>query len=111
MNSLDRIVGKVTLSEQAPIANEIKKLALLLVKKILKAKVCETFNNSFEIRTHNKFTRNNGFLFQIHKIHLQLTKSCFHSMGVKFYNSLPIEHRQAECTGDIKGFLKSIFIL
>ena len=111
MNSLDRIVGKVTLSKQTPIANEIKKIALWLVKKFLNAKVCETFDNSFEIKTHIKSTRNNGFLLQIHKVHLQLTKSCFHSMGVNFYNSLPIEHRQAECTGDIRSFLKSIFEL
>ena len=88
-----------------------KEIALWLVKKFLNAKVCETFDDSFEIRTHKKSTRNNGFLLQIHKVHLQLTKSCFHSMGVNFYNSLPIEHRQAECTGDIRGFLKSIFEL
>ena len=64
----------------------------MLVKKCPNGEVCEIFDNFFETGTHKKTTRNNGFLLQVPK----LTKSCFRAMGVKFYNSLPIEHRQAE---------------
>ena len=64
----------------------------MLVKKCLNGEVCEIFDNFFEIRTHEKTARNNGFLFQVSKVCLQVTKSCFRSMSVKFYNSLLIEH-------------------
>ena len=68
--------------------------------------VYEIFDNFFEIRTHEKTMRNNGFLLQVPKVHLQLTKSCAKcEVGAKFYNSLPIEHRQAECTGDFRDLL------
>ena len=96
LNSLYRRVGKVISSGQTPIANEIKKHALMLVKKCSNGEVFEIFDSFFEIGTHKKTARNNGFSFQVPKMRLQLTKSCFRSMGVKFYNSLPIEHRQAE---------------
>ena len=52
LNSLERRVGKLTLSEQISVANKIKKHALILVKKCLNGKVCEIFDNFFEIRTH-----------------------------------------------------------
>ena len=81
----------------------------MLVKKCLNGKVREIFDNFFEIRTHEKSSRNNGFLLQIPKERLQLTKSCFRSMGVKFYNSFLIEHRQAECTGNFRDLLTKYF--
>ena len=77
----------------------------MLVKKCLNGEVCEIFDNFFEIRTHEKSTRNNGFLLQVPKVRLQLTKSCFRLKGVKFYNSLPVKHRQAACTGDFRNLL------
>ena len=81
----------------------------MLVKKCLKGEVCEIFDNFFEIRTHEKSTRNNGLLLQVPQVRSQLIKSCFCSMGVKFYNSLPIEHCQAECTGDLRDLLTNYF--
>ena len=65
LNSLDSRVGKVTSIEQTLIANEIKKHALMLVKKCLNGGVCEIFDNFFEMRTHEKSTRNNCFLLQV----------------------------------------------
>ena len=64
----------------------------MLVKKCLNGEVCEIFDNFFEVRTHEKTARNNGFLLQVSKVGLQLTKSCFRSMSVKFYNNLLTEH-------------------
>ena len=81
----------------------------MLVNKCLNKGVREIFDHFLEIKTYEKSTRNNGFLLQVHKVHLQLTKSCFRSMGVKFYNSLPIEHRQAECIGDFRDLLTNYF--
>ena len=57
LNSLDRRVGKVTSSEQFPIANEIKKHALMLVKKCLNGEVFEIFDNFFEIRTRKIYEK------------------------------------------------------
>ena len=109
LNSLDRRVGKVTLSEQTAIANKVKKHVLMLVKKCLNGEVCQISDNFFEIRTHKKTMRNNGFLLRVPKIRLQLTKSCFCSMDMKYYNILPIEHCQVECTGDFRVFLPKYF--
>ena len=81
----------------------------MLVNKCLNKGVREIFDHFLEIKTHEKSTRNNGFLLQVPKVPHQLTKSCFHSMGVKFYNSLPIEHRQAECIGDFRDLLTNYF--
>ena len=60
------------------------------LKKCLNGEVCEIFDNFFQIRTHEKTARSNGFLLQVPKVRLQFIKSCFRSMGVKFYNSLLI---------------------
>ena len=59
-----------------------------------------------------KATRNNGFLLQVPKVRLQLTKSCFRSMVVKFYNSLTAEHNQAKCTCDsgLSGLDNKVFL-
>ena len=81
----------------------------MLVKKYLNGEVCEIFGNFFEIRTHGKTTRNNGFLLQVPKVRLQLTKPCLRSVDVKFYNSLPIEHRQVECTEGFRNLLTKYF--
>ena len=81
LNSLDKIVGKVTSSEQTPTANEIKKHALMLVKKCLKGEVCEIFDNLFELRTHEKLRE---IMVSCCKFRLWLTKCCFRSVVVKF---------------------------
>ena len=73
----------------------------MLVKKCLKGEVCEIFDNFFEIRTHEKSTRNNGFLLQVPQVRSQLITTV--------YNSLPIEHCQAECTGDLRDLLTKYF--
>ena len=51
------------------------------LKKCLNGEVCEIFDNFFEIRTHEKTARSNGFLLQVPKVRLQFIKSCFRSMG------------------------------
>ena len=56
----------------------------MLAKKCLNGEVCEIFDNFFKTRTHEKSTRNNGFFLQVSKVRLQLTESCFRSIGVKF---------------------------
>ena len=89
--------------------NEIKKHSVILVKKYLNSEFCEPFDNFFEIRRHKKSTRNNGFLLQVPKVRLQLTMSCFRSMGVKFYNNLPMEHRQVESTKDFRTLVTNYF--
>ena len=68
----------------------------MLVKKCLNNELCNNFEGFFEIRHHQRSTRNNGFLLQVPKVKLQLAKSGFRSMGVKIYNDLPIEYRQVD---------------
>ena len=61
----------------------------------------DEFKNYFEIRTPFAATRNNGYLLQIPKVKLQVRKGFF-SMGVKNFNSLPIEIRQASSYLDFR---------
>ena len=54
LNSLDRRVGKVTSTEQIPIANEIKKRASNVSRETSKREVSKIFDNFFEIRRYQK---------------------------------------------------------
>ena len=96
LTSLDNRITKIIGKQQTPIHNEIKRHAAMLVKKCLNNELCNNFEGFFEIRHHQRSTRNNGFLLQVPKVKLQLAKSGFRSMGVKIYNDLPIEYRQVD---------------
>ena len=39
----------------------------------------------------------------------RLTESCFLSLAVKFYNSLPTEHHKAKHTDDLRDLLGKYF--
>ena len=87
---LDKGILKLTSHGQTPAENKIKIHAVVLVKKCLYSEwACEISDNFFEIRVHEKASCNNDFLLQVPKDCLQLTASCFCSMGVKFYSSCP----------------------
>ena len=81
----------------------------MLVKRCLNGEACENFDSFFETRTHEKSTRKNSFLMQVPKQRLRFTKSGVRSKGMKFYNSLAIENRQAEWTGYFRNFLRKCF--
>ena len=46
---------------------------------------------------------------EVPKVHLQLTKSIFCSMGVKFYDCLPTEHCQIDGTREFRDLLTKYF--
>ena len=94
--SLDRRIARLTTKKQTPIQNEMKKHAVLLVRKCLDRQCCENFLNFFTLRAHEQNTRNNGFMLEVPKVKLQVAKSSFRSMGVKIYNDLPIQSRQTD---------------
>lgn len=109
LSSLDNRIAQITTKKQSSIENEIKKHSVILVKKCLNGEVCENFETFFTIRNHKVNTRNNGLMLQVPKVRLQLAKFGFRSMGVKFYNELPIEHRQAESSTTFRKLVTDYF--
>lgn len=108
LQSIDKLATKLTGTNQTPVANEIKKRSILLVRKCLENKVCENFNGYFNMISHDRGTRNNGCMLKIPSTKLQYAKTGFFCMGAKHYNELPIEIRKTENFNDFK---KKVFNL
>ena len=111
LKSLQRRAEMLIGVSQANIYDLIKFHSILLVKKCLNGMVCDEFKEYFKIKTHSKTTRNNGYMLCIPKVKLQFAKSGFFSMGVKIYNSLPVEIRQTDCLIDFRNKSREHFEL
>ena len=109
LSSLDRRIARLTTKRQTPIQNEMKKHAVLLVRKCLDRQLCENFQNFFSVRAHEQSTRNNGFMLEVPKVKLQVAKFSFRSMGVNIYNNLPIQSRQTDSLLIFKERIKNHF--
>ena len=109
LSSLDRRITRLTTKRQTPIHNEMKKHAVLLVRKCLDRQFCENFRNFFTVRVHEQNTRNNGFMLKVPKVKLQVAKPSFRSLGVKIYNDLPIQSRQTNSLLVFKEQIKKHF--
>lgn len=71
--------------------------------------MCDDFSNYFQFIKHTKRTRNNGYFLKIPRVKLEFARSGFFSMGVKNFNSLPIEIRQTESFRDFKKLCDTYF--
>ena len=49
--------------------------------------------NDFEIASHEKVTRNNGYILKLPKLRLGYAIGSFSYMGAKLYNELPCDIR------------------
>ena len=94
--SLDRRAANILGKNVTSIENLMKLHALKLVKKCLDGKVCELFRDYFTLHHHEKLTRNNTHLLKIPRVKLEISKCGFYWMGVKLFNSLPLEIRKIE---------------
>ena len=94
--TMDNMVAKLIKEKQRPILNEIHNHSLLLVRKCLENKVCENFVNYFDIKSHQKVTRNNGFMINLPKVKLHYSRSGFYFMAGYLYNALPLNVRKLE---------------
>ena len=106
LSSLDRRVASLLPRKQPKIINDINRHVVLLVRKCLEGLTCENFTKYFAIQNHTKHTRNNNAMLQIPKVKLQIGKLGFYSMGVKMYNTLPLNLRKKE---SYQLFRKSLF--
>ncbi|XP_057299539.1 uncharacterized protein LOC130630163 [Hydractinia symbiolongicarpus] len=111
LQSLNRRIAKVTEKRQVPIMNEIKKHAVMLVRKCLDKAVCSKFEDFFEIRLHSRNTRNNNYLLTIPRVRLEVNRTGFKFMGSKIYNDLPIEIRKLDTLPSFVRNTKSYFDL
>ena len=73
----------------------MEKHTVLLVRKCLDGNAWNTFNKYFKSNHHNKSTRNN-VLLKVPRVKLEITKAGFFFMGVKYYNSLPLEIQKSQ---------------
>ena len=72
----------------------MEKHLVLLVRKCLDGDTCNTFNEYFEFNHHNKSTRNN-VLLKVPIVKLEMPRLVFF-MGVKYYNSMPLEIQKSQ---------------
>ena len=96
LQTIDRLVAKVTGVKQPLVENEVKKHSVLLVRKCIEKLTCENFNDFFKIQSHGRVKRNNGYSLQIPITKLKYAKSGFFSMGATLYNNLPNDVRKVE---------------
>ena len=109
LSSLERRITRLTTKRQTQIQNEMKKHAVLLIKKCLDRQLCETCQYFFTVRAHEQNTRNNGFMLEVPKVKLQVAKSSFRSMGVKICNDLPIQNHQTDSLLIFKEHIRNRF--
>ena len=100
---------KLSSTSQENIVHMIKRKSVVLVKKSLEGLLCDNFTGHFQFNCHGKATTNGNFFLRIPKIKLEFARSGFFSMGVKNFNSLPIEIRQTESIEDFKKKCKTYF--
>ena len=110
LTSLDKIVQIVTLHGQTAVANEVKRHAVILVKKCLNYEPSEIFY-FLEIRRHAKKNKLLIMVSWSSTLACKIEKSCFRFMRIKFHNSLHLRHRQAECTKNLQKLIKDYFKL
>ena len=106
LQSIDRLVAKISGTKQTLVENEIKKHSILLVRKCIKQKTCSNFQNYFQIASHERVTRNNGSLITIPMTNLKYAKKGFFCMGASHYNALPIETRKIE---NFRNFREQVY--
>lgn len=111
LQSIDKRVRKITGKCQTPIINEIKKHAVILVRKCMSDTVCCNFENFFQVKSHSKNTRNNNYQLTVPKVKLEVMRSGFKFMGVKIYNDLPMEIRKENSLQDFIRKTKNYFNL
>lgn len=109
LSSIDRRVAAILGEKQTCVIDEIYKHAVLLVKKCLDCNICEDLESYFEFNIHCQNTRQNSTMLSIPKVKLELAKSGFFSMGVKIFNTLPIEIRRTESFQDFRNRVISHF--
>ena len=108
--AIDKIIERGIKVKQPSVENEIKKHAVLLVRKCLEDKMCDNFKNYFEIKYHQRDTRNNGLLIKIPKTKLQYAKHGFFSSGATLDNTLPIEIHSKENFSSFRKAILKYFI-
>jgi hypothetical protein len=107
LKSLDTRASNLVDGLKVNTMDTLNKHAVMIVRKCIDGNVCTNFLNYFELNNNQKVTRNSGFLLKVPKVKLELAKCSFYFMGVKLYNSLPIEIRQAKAEVEFKNHLKS----
>ena len=109
LSSIDRRAKQIIGGEEnlKSIEAVIKKDACIFVKKCINNKLCENFENYFDIIRHNKNTRQ-GLLLRLPKIKLEMTKNAFYYIGARIFNDLPSHVRNILDTNKFKKGLKEI---
>ena len=66
----------------------------LFVRKCMEKKLCDAFNEYFEVSDHSKATRNNKSLLILPRVRLEFERKSFYFFGAKIYNELPLDIRR-----------------
>lgn len=109
LQSIRNRAERITNVPQKNIINLVERRSVLIVRKCIDGLMCDDFSNYFQFIKHTKRTRNNGYFLKIPRVKLEFARSGFFSMGVKNFNSLPIEIRQTESFRDFKKLCDTYF--
>ena len=96
LQTINRLATNVIGSRQPSVKNEIKKRSIILAQKCAEKDTWKNFKDYFNIVSHDRETRNNGYSLQIPNTKLKYPKCGFFSLGATLCNALPIQIRKID---------------
>ena len=99
------IIGDVNASLQNP-GKSMTLINCLFVRKCMDKRLCENFDEYFNLLHHSKNTRGNNTLLKLPSVKLEFERKGFYFFGAKVYNELPNKVRQIDDFEKFKIALK-----
>ena len=99
------IIGDVNASLQNP-GKSMTLINCLFVRKCMDKRLCENFDEYFNLLHHSKNTRGNNTLLKLPSVKLEFERKGFYFFSAKVYNELPNKVRQIDDFEKFKIALK-----
>ena len=100
------IIGNVDIQD---IENTMKLRSCLFVRKCLEKRLCNVFDDYFQVKEHSQNTRNNNSLLVLPRVKLEYERKTLYFYGAKIYNELPLAIRKLDKFNEFESHLKTYF--
>ena len=94
-SSIERRASTIIGKPVDKISKTMEQNTLTMVRKCVRHEFNHAIlDNYFEIHNHGKKSRNDGLVFKVPKIKLEIARSSYYFGGIKIFNNLPLEDRK-----------------